>query len=301
MDRAYLSNTSGSAPTAPASPATGYPQSGNPQTATQATRPGPYWYHMITESIRNVLVAAGLSPAQTDLTLLTQAVTKLASTQTGALKPARAISTTNITLSGAQTIDGVSIVAGDRVLVAGQTTGANNGMYVAAAGAWSRTTDTFVAGILVPVSEGTVNGNTTFRLSTAAPIILGTTSIAFAKDLALKPANNLSDLGSVATALTNLGFAGTSLASPGYIKLPTGVILQWGSFISSTAAVAVTFPVAFPTACRNVLLTPVVQNSAAYASVDQVTLPGTTGFSASNWNGGARQSAVAVFWFALGN
>lgn len=53
----------------------------------------------------------------------------------------RAATTGNITLSGTQTIDGVSVVAGNRVLVRSQTTASENGVYVAASGAWSRATD----------------------------------------------------------------------------------------------------------------------------------------------------------------
>jgi hypothetical protein len=52
-----------------------------------------------------------------------------------------AATTGNITLSGAQTIDGVSIVAGDRVLVKNQSAPAENGIYVAASGAWPRSAD----------------------------------------------------------------------------------------------------------------------------------------------------------------
>ncbi len=54
---------------------------------------------------------------------------------------ARIATTDNITLSGAQTLQAVSLVAGDVVLVAGQTDGTTNGPYVVAAGAWSRHTD----------------------------------------------------------------------------------------------------------------------------------------------------------------
>src|SRR5262245_18827628 len=53
----------------------------------------------------------------------------------------RAATTANITLSGTQTIDGVAVVAGDRVLVKNQTTASENGVYVVAAGAWTRATD----------------------------------------------------------------------------------------------------------------------------------------------------------------
>jgi len=47
----------------------------------------------------------------------------------------------NITLSGLQTIDGYTTLAGDRVLVKNQTTQANNGIYIASANAWSRSAD----------------------------------------------------------------------------------------------------------------------------------------------------------------
>lgn len=53
----------------------------------------------------------------------------------------RCATTVNITLSGLQTIDGYTVVAGDLVLVMSQTTASQNGVYVASAGAWSRSGD----------------------------------------------------------------------------------------------------------------------------------------------------------------
>ena len=53
----------------------------------------------------------------------------------------KAATTANITLSGAQTIDGVSIVAGDRVLVKNQSAPAENGIYVADSSSWTRSSD----------------------------------------------------------------------------------------------------------------------------------------------------------------
>ena len=72
-----------------------------------------------------------------------------------------AATTTNITLSGAQTIDGVSITAGQRVLVKNQTTATQNGIYVAAASAWARSADqqTPTQGDFTFVEQGTTNGS----------------------------------------------------------------------------------------------------------------------------------------------
>ncbi|CRP86544.1 hypothetical protein PAERUG_P19_London_7_VIM_2_05_10_05814 [Pseudomonas aeruginosa] len=96
----------------------------------------------------------------------------------------RVATTAAITLSGAQSIDGVAVVAGDRVLVKNQASAAQNGIYVAAVGAWSRAADADASievtpGLLVPVEAGTANGDSVWQLVTDAPITLGTTALAF--------------------------------------------------------------------------------------------------------------------------
>lgn len=96
--------------------------------------------------------------------------------------PVRAASTANLTLSGAQTIDTVSVIAGDRVLVKNQTDATENGIYVAAAGSWSRASDMDVASEFLLattlVSEG-AQGNTGWTMTTDGPIVVGTTSLVF--------------------------------------------------------------------------------------------------------------------------
>lgn len=67
VDRVYERNASDSAPQPPADPSSGYPTSGNPAQGVPATQPGPYWYHMVTESLRRVVVEAGLTPDHEDL------------------------------------------------------------------------------------------------------------------------------------------------------------------------------------------------------------------------------------------
>jgi hypothetical protein len=99
---------------------------------------------------------------------------------------ARVIVQTNISLTGLQTIDGVTLIAGDRVLVIGQTAGAQNGIYVAASGSWTRASDADTdaevkSGMFTFVTDGTLNSGTGWVLSTSNPITLGTTVLTFAQ------------------------------------------------------------------------------------------------------------------------
>lgn len=92
--------------------------------------------------------------------------------------------TAAITLSGVQTIDGTSVVAGSRVLVKNQAAAKDNGIYLSAAGAWSRATDADISveitpGLFVHIEKGTLNGDSVWQLVTDAPIVLGTTALTF--------------------------------------------------------------------------------------------------------------------------
>lgn len=98
----------------------------------------------------------------------------------------RLVTTTNDTLSGLGARDGVTPAAADRVLVTGQTTASANGIYAAASGAWTRTTDTdtsveFATQWLVTAQEGTVNADTLWKHSTDAVVTLDTTALTFTK------------------------------------------------------------------------------------------------------------------------
>jgi hypothetical protein len=86
----------------------------------------------------------------------------------------RAATTGPITRSGLITIDGVTLIAGDRVLVKDQGGAAleENGIFVAAAGAWARASDAdnsplgeVSIGMFTFITEGTVNKGTGWRLT----------------------------------------------------------------------------------------------------------------------------------------
>lgn len=99
--------------------------------------------------------------------------------------PCRAATTANLTLSGLQTVDGIVLAANDRVLVKNQTSGVNNGIYLASTGAWTRTADAdgnrdIVDGTLVLVRLGTASALALYECSCAtSPAVIGTTSLVF--------------------------------------------------------------------------------------------------------------------------
>ncbi|WP_339464347.1 phage tail-collar fiber domain-containing protein [Pseudomonas sp. EA_65y_Pfl2_P74] len=96
----------------------------------------------------------------------------------------RVAASNNIVLNGAQQIDGVAVIAGDRVLLTNQTLAKDNGLWIVANGDWVRATDANTSakvtpGLTVMVEEGAANGDSLWHLTTNAPITLGTTSLTF--------------------------------------------------------------------------------------------------------------------------
>lgn len=195
--------------------------------------------------------------------------------------PVAAVTTTNIVLSGLQTVDGVALTAGRRVLVAAQTTAAQNGIYLVQAGAWVRAADMdadteIQAGVQVMVSGGNVFADTIWHLLTDGTITIGTTAQVWkcltnntellGNPTAPTPAQFDNDTSLATTAfvrneLLGLGGAaynaifGKSLSANGWQRLPSGLIIQWGgvSFAGpagaslGVAAIGnITFPIAFP-------------------------------------------------------
>lgn len=129
----------------------------------------------------------------------------------------RVATTANITLSGTQTVDGISLSVNDRVLVKNQSTASANGLYNVQSGAWTRTSDSdtsaeVTSGLLVYVSEGTVGAQTIWALTTTDPITLGSTSLTFTR---------IDARGTLAASRGGTGL--DSSASTGFVRVAAGV------------------------------------------------------------------------------
>jgi nitrous oxidase accessory protein NosD len=97
--------------------------------------------------------------------------------------PVRTISTANLTLSGLQTVGGVTVVEGDRVLVKNQTDTADNGIYVASTSAWQRSEDfdgnrDVAYGTLVVAALDNGEG-LVYQVTSTNPVVIGTSAITF--------------------------------------------------------------------------------------------------------------------------
>lgn len=104
----------------------------------------------------------------------------------------RVISTADVNLTGGAptAVDGVNLNTKDRILVSGQGIGSQNGLYYVAVlgsgsdGTWARTSDSNTtgevsAGMIVMVTEGNTYADTSWKLVTDDPILIGSTSLTF--------------------------------------------------------------------------------------------------------------------------
>jgi hypothetical protein len=137
-----------------------------------------------------------------------------------------AATTVNITLSGTQTVDGVALIAGDRCLVKNQTASADNGIYVVAASAWTRSTDmdtwAEVPGAFTFIEQGTTWADTGWVCTSNAGGTIGVTAITWVQ---------FAGVGSY-TAGTGLTLTGTqfSITNTAVTAASYGSATQVGTF-----------------------------------------------------------------------
>lgn len=108
--------------------------------------------------------------------------------------PCVAAALVNITLSGEQTVNGVAVVADNRVLCTAQTLDKDNGIYVASTTAWSRAADfdgnrDAIDGTLVVVASPSLVGF--YQLTATNPVEIGQTELTFTLVADINLAGNL--------------------------------------------------------------------------------------------------------------
>ena len=231
-------------------------------------------------------------------TLATQAYVDAVKVGLDVKDSVRVTTTANIaSLNSTMTIDGVAVIAGDRVLVKDQTTTADNGIYVVVSGgAWTRATDfdssqEVTPGAFAFVEEGTVSADTGWVLTTNGTITVGTTGLSFTQFSGAgsilagtgltKTGNTLAIDSTVATltgsqALTNKSINGLTVTSTtGTLTVVNGGSLVTAGAYSTTLTSTNTTSVTLPTS--GTLATLAGTESLTNKTVNGLTVTSTTG------------------------
>lgn len=184
-------------------------------------------------------------------------------------KPVRVATTANITLTGTQTIDSVSLSVDDRVLVKDQTDAKTNGIYLVKSSSWVRAADAdnnpageIAGGDFVLVLEGTINSSYGYVCSNTGAITLGSTDITYvpfnaAKAIAAGTGLLESTPGviSVDTSVIQSRVSGVSDTEIGYLDGVTSAIqTQLNSKLNTSTASSTYAPLASPTFTGTVVL-----------------------------------------------
>jgi hypothetical protein len=214
-----------------------------------------------TQNANNVAVTGGTITGLGDPSSTSEAATKnyvdnlVAGLRTRAV--ARVASTTNVAISSGlengDTLDGVTLVTGNRVLLKDQSTASQNGLYtVVASGAASRDTeyDTIseLAGQLILVSEGSTHADDLFLCTTDTSATLGSSSISYTQVFPSSGGTvtsvGLADAGSSEFTVTNSPVTGSgtiniAVNSIAATKIGTGVVsnTEFGYLDGVTSAI----------------------------------------------------------------
>ena len=232
-----------------------------------------------------------------------------------------AATTANITLSNTQTVDGVALAVGNRVLVKNQTTASENGIYIVSGAAWTRATDavtgTLTPGAFVFVESGSVNADSGWVLSTTGAITVGTTALSFAQfsgagqivaGNGLTKTGNTLDVGAgtgITVAADTVGLTGQALAL--HNLAANGLIVRTSSGVVAARALT---GVANRTTVTNgdgVSGNPTVDVASTYVGQTSITTLGT--ISSGTWaatdvevsHGGTGTSSLAARGVLFGN
>ena len=164
----------------------------------------------LTTSLSGKVDKSVYDAAMLDKTDLTQ-VRSAISSSVAAKQLVDYVATSAVTTSAQQSVDGVLVPVGSRVLLTSQASSVNNGIWVVSASAWTRPTDFasgdyLLRGSLIIVANGTANANTIWQMTGNSGVI-GTNANAWTKVMTV---------GAAITYTASLGVTRTGTAQAGY-------------------------------------------------------------------------------------
>ena len=307
-NRKWYAGASANPPAAPAAPSTGYPTDGDPLASIPATVPGAHWFYQLGEELRAVLAAAGIPPDQASLTQLLTALRSAGVFQTPAQFDNTTKAATTEFIQGALgNMSGAVVLGASTSITAaylGKLVQVNSGSPVTQtlpdpSSIPSGCSVKFinVGGGACTISSSGAGGISSTVLGTGNPVLVSGDTI----ELCSFANNTWYVVGGSWALKHSSGQFGASLAASGYQKLPSGLIVQWGTFLSSGTSAgnaATAFPVAFPTACYGVF-----PSIAGAGSGDHTVQSGTLSTTTANLTtvlNTAIATGIGGYYFAIG-
>lgn len=165
----------------------------------------------------------------------------------------RVASTMSLVLAGLQTVDGIELSEGDRILVKNQNSMKENGIYSVSQGMWHRSDDAdsnseVTPGLFVFVDEGETNANSGWVLTSDLPISLGTSDIEFAQfsgagqvvagDGLVKSGNQINAVGTTDRILVGENSIDISPDYEGQVSITVLGVISAGSWRGETVEVS---------------------------------------------------------------
>jgi hypothetical protein len=195
----------------------------------------------------------------------------------------RAASTGPLTLSNTQTVDGVALSVGNRILVKDQNVGSQNGIYEVKNGAWTRAADfdepfEVTAGVFFFVEEGIINADNGFVLTSNDPLIVGTDTLIFTQFSGagqITAGDGLSKSGNTLSVNVNNSTGGIEISADA-IQLMSSVAGNGLTYTDGVIAVG-------GTANRITISADAVDIASTYIGQTSITTLGT--ITTGTWNG----------------
>ncbi len=152
------------------------------------------------------------------------------------------------------------------------------------------------AGWFTDGNPGTSTPATIFPAEFANMLMAEILSVLTAGGITPSKSNSAQLLAAIRTA--GVSDAGSSFGSPGYQKLPSGLILQFGTVNTSASAdITVTFPISFTTNAWFSFATPNVNSAGAFANAFNPTL---TNVGLAAWTNNTTRAAITISWLVIG-
>ena len=173
-------------------------------------------------------------------------------------------------LENGDTLDGVTLATGDRVLVKNQANATENGLYVvAASGAPARSSDAdtaaeITASFAVFVEEGTVNADSGWTLTNNGAVTVGTTALSFTQFTGLGQITAGAGLTKTANTLDVIGGDGITVNADSVVIDRAVVVTKYATNIGDGTATSYT--ITHNLATKDVIVS-IYDNASPYAEV----------------------------------